>query len=52
VDKTDVNVYLAYSEIKSLCQAIGRSPDDTCQPGEKELAKHILGIMDRIAGEL
>lgn len=47
MDPTDVGVILAYAEIKSLCKAYEGYPDETCEPGEKMLATHILGIMER-----
>jgi len=48
---TQVKTVLAFAEVKGLCEAVMRSPEDTCEPGEKLLAQHILTVIERIFAE-
>lgn len=51
MDPTQVAITLAFAEIKSLCEHYPHYPDEVCEPGEKMLAAHILGIINRHLSE-
>lgn len=49
MDPTQVNITLAFTEIKGLCEHIVRMKDTPglTEPGEVMLAEHILTVIER-----